>query len=108
MMFRRLIALVVGLVLLNSSGCCWLRRVLCDDCCSPCDTGAFTYYAGRSCGEAYYGDWHSHPPKCDPCDDCGNYVGDSPCCDPCFPLLRRPLRTLRNFIVGNCDCGQCY
>jgi hypothetical protein len=110
MALRTLFAFIVASVLLNSTGCCFLRRVFCDDCCSPCETGAFTYFAGRSCGEAYYGDWKSHPPKCDPCDDCGNYVGCSPC-DESWPLYRRPLRTLRTFLFGDCcatPCDGCY
>ena len=105
MIARRLLALALGVSLLGSSGCCWVRRVLCDECCTPCDTGAFTYYAGRSCGPRYWGDWISHPPKCDPCDTCGNYVGDCQC---------RPVRPLRRFlrpgpapmtVGGDCDCG---
>lgn len=40
--------------------------------CCPC---------GRSCGgcgELYWNEWHSDPPACcDPCDDCGNWVGPS-------------------------------
>jgi len=28
------------------------------------------------CGELYWSEWHSDPPACcDPCDDCGNWVG---------------------------------
>lgn len=74
MLARKLIALYAILVLCTSSGCC-IRRMLCAECCDPCDRGAFTYYPGNSCGEAYYGDWHSYPPKCEPCDQCGNYIG---------------------------------
>jgi len=74
---RYSLALIVAIGLLTSSGCCWIRRVLCDECCSPCETGAFTYFTGKSCGPTYWGDWHSHPPKCDPCDNCGRYVGRS-------------------------------
>ncbi|WP_146443611.1 hypothetical protein [Botrimarina colliarenosi] len=28
------------------------------------------------CGDLYWNEWHSDPPRCcDPCDDCGNWVG---------------------------------
>ncbi len=79
MVARRLFAVAIAVLLLSSSGCCWVRRVLCDECCSGSETGAFTYFAGRSCGEAYWGDWHSHPPKCDPCDTCGYEMASCQC-----------------------------
>ena len=106
MMARRLLAILFALTLFSSSGCCWVRRLLCDDCCSPCDNGAFTYYAGRSCGEQYCGDWVSHPP-CDPCDDCGNNVGCCECQRPGRCLLW-PIRRLFNFgrCVGQCAMGD--
>ncbi len=34
-------------------------------CC--CDSG---------CGELYWGGWCGYPPTCDPCDQCGHWVGD--------------------------------
>ncbi|QDT68092.1 hypothetical protein MalM25_10040 [Planctomycetes bacterium MalM25] len=37
-----------------------------------CNTGC------GGCGELYWNEWHSDPPACcDPCDDCGNWVGPS-------------------------------
>ncbi len=31
----------------------------------------------HGCGERYWGDWYSDPPDChDPCDRCGNFVGN--------------------------------
>jgi hypothetical protein len=27
------------------------------------------------CGECYQGDWISQPPRCEPCDHCGNWIG---------------------------------
>lgn len=79
MFARRLLAVAIVALLLSSSGCCWLRRVLCDECCSGCETGPFTFFAGRSCGEAYWGDWHSHPPRCEPCWKCGHEAADCAC-----------------------------
>ena len=112
MLRKQLLLLVVASILVASNGCCWLRRVLCNDCCDPCDRGAFTYFSGCSCGERYCGDWCSHPPKCDPCDDCGNYVGCcDDTCDPCRPgLLQRMIPRLyacRGTMNGCCedDCG---
>lgn len=62
--------------------------------CSPCDVGCGAPCSGgpvrwalgvlgfrcfgccNGCGEEYWGDWCSSPPDCcDPCDQCGNYVG---------------------------------
>jgi hypothetical protein len=102
MVARFLLALAVAVSLLGSGGCCWVRRVLCDECCSPCDTGAFTYYPGRSCGPRYWGDWISHPPKCDPCDTCGNYVGQCQC-RPVRRFLRPGPAPMT--VGGDCDCG---
>ncbi len=115
-MFRKqLLLMLAAWLLLSSSGCCWLRRVLCNDCCDPCDRGAFTYFAGNSCGEKYCGDWRSHPPKCDPCDQCGNYVGCCECedeCDPCRPRLIQRMfpRLFACRSTGGCgdDCGCGY
>ena len=43
----------------------WLTRPLIGGCgCGGCD------------GECYWSEWHNDPPRCcDPCDDCGNWVG---------------------------------
>ncbi len=102
MVARSLLMVAVAIILIGSSGCCLVRRVLCDECCPPCETGAFTYYAGESCGEAYYGDWHSHPPKCDPCDNCGNYVGSCSCAAPRkFARSNRATMT----VGSDCACG---
>jgi hypothetical protein len=36
-------------------------------------------YCDSGCGETYWGEFHSDPPDCcDPCDNCGNYIGPSP------------------------------
>jgi hypothetical protein len=37
---------------------------------------------GAGCGKMYAGEWLADPPdNCDPCDDCGNYIGRQ-CCMP--------------------------
>lgn len=58
----------------------------CGPPCAPCFrplawVGALlhppTWY-GPTCGEVYWGDFHSDPPDCcDPCDRCGNHTGGS-------------------------------
>lgn len=41
--------------------------------CCPCGSGC-----GGCDGEAYWSEWHNDPPACcDPCDQCGNWVGPS-------------------------------
>lgn len=48
----------------------WLR-------CERCK-GAGEQYGECStcgCGECYEGDWRSQPPRCEPCDHCGNWIG---------------------------------
>jgi hypothetical protein len=102
MVARRLLALLLAVLLLSSSGCCWLRRVLCDECCSGCETGAFTFFAGRSCGEAYWSDWHSHPPKCDPCDGCGYAIDSCECGVP-----HRVSRPAGAMMTVGADCESC-
>ena len=86
----------------------------CDSCatcgpsltCSQC-CGGIKYwlngrcYAGRSCGQKYWGEWVSDPPYCcDPCNQCANFVGPR-CCGP-GPLLR-----LWNAVACNPCCNSC-
>ncbi|MCC9609323.1 hypothetical protein LOC68_05795 [Blastopirellula sp. JC732] len=57
---------------------------------------------GAGCGdEVYWGEWWSDPPKCDPCDCHGNYIGPNPSkiCHPGLLGVR----------FGNrcCECGAC-
>ncbi len=70
----------------------WVFRVLGFQCAPAC-TG---------CGEEYWGDWCSNPPDCcDPCDQCGNYVGpqgpacaSGQCADPGYAAQPRTTRTV--------------
>ncbi len=40
---------------------------------------------GSGCGEIYWGEWLSDPPnRCDPCDDCGNWIGQRVCDPTCW------------------------
>lgn len=60
--------------------------------CSPCGGGLKYWLNGRcfcgpSCCDRYWGEWVSDPPNCcDPCNQCGHFVGPK-CCGP-GPLLR--------------------
>jgi hypothetical protein len=60
--------------------------------CSPCGGGLKYWlngrcYCGPSCCERYWGEWISDPPYCcDPCNQCGHFVGPK-CCGP-GPLMR--------------------
>jgi hypothetical protein len=49
---------------------------------TPCQLARHGLTCGAGCGEIYWGEWTSDPPdECDPCDDCGNYIGPR-CCPP--------------------------
>lgn len=60
--------------------------------CSPCGGGLKYWLNGRcfcgpSCCDRYWGEWISDPPHCcDPCNQCGHFVGPK-CCGP-GPLMR--------------------
>ena len=60
----------------------------CGVCGGPCEGYTPAGYLGHKltcgsgCGEIYWGPWLNDPPDdCDPCDDCGNWVGPR-CCEP--------------------------
>ncbi|MDA1055305.1 MAG: hypothetical protein O3C40_33205 [Planctomycetota bacterium] len=62
----------------------------CGTCGGVCEGHTPASYIGHQlrctsgCGEIYWGPWHDTPPdQCDPCDDCGNWVGER-CCEPKF------------------------
>ncbi|MBI1246336.1 hypothetical protein GC197_00650 [bacterium] len=58
---------------------------------------------GAGCsGEVYWGEWISHPPKCDPCDCFGNYIG--PVSGRCRPGLTG-IRRGDDSCCGMCDPG---
>lgn len=66
----------------------------CGTCGGTCEGHTPASYIGHQlrcasgCGEIYWGPWLSDPPdQCDPCDDCGEFVGDR-CCE---PKLRQKL-----------------
>lgn len=62
----------------------------CGTCGGACEGHTPASYIGHQlrctagCGDLYWGPWLDTPPdQCDPCDDCGNFVGDR-CCAPKF------------------------
>jgi hypothetical protein len=101
----------------------------CDDCggcadcgdCTACGSGPcgcpplfggffrmLTCSAG--CGEIYWGEWINDPPdECDPCDDCGNWIGPQTCCPPkglkklCHGFLGRRFGSCHD----HCGCDDC-
>lgn len=94
---HRWIALLAFIVL-GASGCCVHRTMGPQDPCGPPDSGLRPWKASQcescgggtfaekascrtGCGEIYWDEWLSDPPDCcDPCDDCGNWVGPQSCC----------------------------
>ena len=64
---------------------------------------------GTGCGEVYWGEWTSDPPDCcDPCDSCGNWVGDG-CCLPRLQKLfwGRRYRCGSGYEGQSCGCDSC-
>jgi hypothetical protein len=71
---------------------------------------------GKGCGEIYISEWISDPPDCcDPCDQCGNWVGPNAGCNP--GPLKRVLSALHGYrycpppdcgpVCGLCPRGTC-
>jgi hypothetical protein len=66
---------------LGSCGTCGVCGGTCDGH-TPASYIKHRLTCGSGCGEIYWGEWLSDPPeKCDPCDDCGNWIGPR-ICDP--------------------------
>jgi hypothetical protein len=98
----------------------------CGDCdaCGPCDTcgmgpcscppifgGFFNMLTcGAGCGDIYWGEWINDPPDdCDPCDDCGNWIGPQSCCPPkgLLKLWYGLLGRRDGGCLDNCGCDDC-
>lgn len=94
---RTWIAALLAMVL-GSSGCCCVRSLGldgffcpppscssgcgdcgdCGECSDGCGTGRCGLFGSWGCGDVYWGDYASDPPKCcEPCDNQGNWVGPS-------------------------------
>lgn len=91
----------------------WEERVYCEDCPDCPETRGKVPLLRRwvplgacrgGCGEVYWGEWRSDPPKCDSCN-CGHcaYGQD------CSPAPSGPLGALTNRCLtgGPCDSGDC-
>lgn len=95
--------LVLAFVALGSGCCCTPQP------CGPrggCLTGMLGCASG--CGDTYVDEWCSDPPQCcDPCDNCGNWVGEDPCCHPLVGSMNW-LFGIR-YVDGCCDdgCSSC-
>lgn len=104
------------LLSLFSTGCCCVQSSHCGTGCGP---GAWAAHQACSngCGEFYVDEWYNHPPQCDPCNACGDYVGGCEhgscgCSEPaCVPLLHRLscLWGIR-YVGPGCDsgCSSCH
>lgn len=69
---------------------------------SSCGGGCSTGCDG--CGELYIDPWINHPAdNCDPCDQCGNYNGQS--CGKCRSVFSG-VKSLWGYRCGD-DCGGC-
>lgn len=96
------------LLSLFSTGCCCVQSSPCGTGCGP---GAWMAQqsCANGCGEFYVDEWYNHPPQCDPCNTCGDYVGGCShgscgCSEPaCVPLLSR-LWGMR-YVGPCCDTG---
>jgi hypothetical protein len=68
---------------------------------------------GAGCGRMYINEWVNDPPdNCDPCDDCGNWIGDQ-CCPKRFWRWANASRSLFGFrydrplrVAGGCGCAH--
>jgi hypothetical protein len=126
-MFRTTAGIFLVLILIVANGCCVQRcetggqasspflhggEGLCDSACGPqrsrgligCLRKLLT--CGSGCGELYVDEWLNDPPDCcDPCDNCGNWIGPhgSNMGQP-RPLHRGNLWGQR--FEGNC-CSEC-
>lgn len=81
-------------------------------CCNSCKTDPKC----SGCGELYLGAYVDDPPRAEPCDRCGNYVG----CDPCaerMPWNRSRgqfFQTINDYVKrrdskccdGDCGCAE--
>ena len=90
----------------------------CSTCGGDCGGHSPASYIGHNltcasgCGEFYWGEWFSDPPDdCDPCDDCGNWIGER-CCPPTWKERLRAGIAGQWFTDGGakgsksgCGCG---
>jgi hypothetical protein len=72
---RFLLLAIVSLAMAANSGCCIVNCVSCiHDRWLDCYRSH--HWMCSQCGETYYSEWFNDPPDCcDPCDNCGHYVG---------------------------------
>jgi hypothetical protein len=97
------------LLSLLSTGCCSVHNSTCGTGCGP-EAWMANHACSNGCGEFYIDEWYNHPPQCDPCNTCGDYVGQHAACgcgEPtCVPLLHRLscLWGIR-YVGPGCDAG---
>jgi hypothetical protein len=94
-MHKRMILLAaIALAVTANGGCCVVNSVTClHD--RWLDNYRCTHWMCSQCGEKYWSEWFNDPPECcDPCDDCGHYVGKH-CCDRCARMWPHRNRSIR-------------
>lgn len=103
----RALALAFAAGALIASGCCAPCATSCGpEGCGPCGPDTLLPHlvertrCASGCGEVYLGEWWADPPHCDPCDQCGNYIGPVGCCKPTL----KQLWGVR-YEGGCCDAG---
>lgn len=79
---RHITLLALGIAVVSFTGCVGPMGAGCDGI----STGCATCNDCTGCGELYVDPWINHPPSCvDPCDQCGNYNGQS--CGKCRSIF---------------------
>jgi len=67
---------------------------------TPCSYLKHQLTCSSGCGEIYWGEWLNDPPAdCDPCNNCGQWVGPQSCGPNC-------LQKLASWVFGG-SCGGC-
>lgn len=104
-MIKRLLALgLLAAVLGGATGCCG------DPLCCLEKSYWRHHWGCSQCGELYWSEWFNDPPECcDPCNNCGDYVGHQPCsrcaAGPAEPECTGPICSECS-TVGCATCGD--
>lgn len=97
-----LASLLVGLSLSCLTGCVGPRA--CGSSCGPISLACNGCGECEGCGELYVDPWVNEPANCcDPCDQCGNYGGQS--CGRCRTMFNG-IASLWGYRCGDCGCGD--
>ena len=124
-MLKQMLSVCLLLAAAASSGCCCFTQGSCATCpngsyaggpiagamCSLANCTKKTLGCCSGCGDVYVDEWVSDPPQpCDPCDNCGTWVGGGDCGNygPLgFGILPAFKSLFGHPYVSGCDCGHC-